>query len=95
MPAHTVAMSHPYTTSPSDIFAPFHLKCAIWLATSLIARGYSFIETNLGKHNLAKLTNKQVTQNLQRHQCGPIIQDGISLIIISSHGPSLALAALL
>ena len=62
---------------------------------SKIAHGYNFIETNLGKHNLAKLTNKQVTQNLQHHQCGPIIQDGFSLIIISLHGPSLALAALL
>ena len=42
------ACSHPYTTSPSDIFA----------------HGYNFIETNPSKHNLAKLTNKQVTQKL-------------------------------
>ena len=62
VPAHTTAMSYPYTTSPSDIFAPFHLKCAIRLAISLIARGYSFIETNLGKRNLIKLTNNQATQ---------------------------------
>ena len=31
---------------------------------SSIAHDYNFIETNLGKHNLAKLTNKQVTQKL-------------------------------
>ena len=62
VPTHTAAMSHPYTTSPSDIFAPFHLKCAIRLAISLIAHGYSFIETNPGKRNLIKLTNNQATQ---------------------------------
>lgn len=62
MPAHTAAMLHPYTILPSDIFAPFHLKCAIWLAIPLIAHGYSFIETNLGKRNLIKLTNNQATQ---------------------------------
>ena len=26
LPTNVVAMSHPYTTSPSDIFAPFYLK---------------------------------------------------------------------
>ena len=62
MPAHTAAMSHPYTTLPSDIFASFHLKCAIGLAISLIARGYSFIEKNLSKRNIIKLTNNQATQ---------------------------------
>ena len=62
VPAHTATMSHPYTTSPSDIFAPFHLKCAIRLAISLIAHGYNFIETNPGKRNLIKLTNNQATQ---------------------------------
>ena len=29
-----------------------------------ITHGYNFIETNLGKHNLAKLTNKQVIKKL-------------------------------
>ena len=38
LPAHTTAMSHPYTTSPGDIFAPFHLKYNVprWLAVSLM-----------------------------------------------------------
>ena len=90
VPAHTTAMSYPYTTSPSDIFAPFHLKCAIRLAISLIARGYSFIATNLGKCNLIKLTNNQTTQEnwsiLNVVQFAEF-QDSLSFSIIFSCGP--------
>ena len=70
-------MPYLYTTSASDIFAPFHLKYAIprQAAISLIAYDCRFVKTNLGKHNLAKLTNNQATQELKHPQCGPIIQD--------------------
>ena len=86
-----VAMPYLYTTSSCDIFAPFHLKYAIprQVAILLIAHGNGFVKTNLGKHNLAKLTNNQATQELKHPQCGPIIQDSLSLIIIFSHGPKL------
>ncbi|KAF3969851.1 hypothetical protein CMV_006393 [Castanea mollissima] len=64
-------MSHPYTTSPSDIFTPFHLKYAIprQLAVLLIAYGYSFIKINLGNHDLANLANDKATKKLKHPQC--------------------------
>ena len=66
LPAHTTAMSHPYTTSPSDIFAQFHLKYAIPRrpTISLIAHDYGFVKTNLSKHNLTKLANNKATKKL-------------------------------
>ena len=62
---------------------------------SSITHGYNFIETNLGKRNLAKLTNKQVTKKLQHSQYGPIIQDNLSFIIIFSYRPKLKLYSII
>ena len=63
-------MPYLYTTSASDIFAPFHLKYAIprQEAISLIAHGYDFIKINLGKHNLTKLANNKATKKLNHPQ---------------------------
>ena len=89
LPAHIVAMSHPYITSPSHIFTSFHLKYAIprWPTITLITHGYNFIETNFDKHNITKLTNNQVTQELKHPQCNPIIQDSFSFIFIFAYEP--------
>ncbi|KAM3708497.1 hypothetical protein ACJW31_02G101400 [Castanea mollissima] len=63
-------MSHPYSTSPSDIFTPFHLEYAIlrWLVVLLIAHGYGFIKINIGNHNLAKLANNKTNKKLKHPQ---------------------------
>ena len=62
---------------------------------SSITHGFNFIKSNLGKHNLAKLTNKQVTKKLQHSQYGPIIQDNLSFIIIFSYRPKLKLYSII
>ncbi|KAM3682648.1 hypothetical protein ACJW31_12G088500 [Castanea mollissima] len=65
-------------------FIPSQVSCP------KVASGYSFIETNLGKHNLTKLTNNQATQILKHPQWDPIyieVQDNLSFIIIFSYGP--------
>lgn len=84
-------MSHLYTISASNIFALFHLKCIVskWPTILPIAFGYGFIKSNLGKHNLTKLTNNQATQILKCPQCGPIctkVQDNHSFFIIFPYG---------
>ena len=71
LPTNVVAMSHLYTILASNSFAPSHLKRIVlaWPAILLIARGYGFIKSNLGKHNLTKLANNKATKKLKHHQC--------------------------
>ena len=66
LPTNLATMSQLYTISTSNIFASFHLKCIVptWSTILLIAYGYSFIESNLGKYNLSKLTNTTTNSRL-------------------------------